>query len=62
MLQELSTTIRTALPTMTFEERRKLLEILRVRVDVIDKEHLRVSGIVTGAVPNISSTRFRCFL
>lgn len=55
-LQDLSTTIRTALPTMTFEERRKLLEILRVRVDVIDVEHLRVSGIVTDAVLNISTT------
>jgi hypothetical protein len=56
MLQELAATVRVALPAMTFEEKRRILELLRIRVDVIDRFQVRVSGIVTGSIVALSST------
>ncbi len=55
MLREVGAMIRVAEPNMTFEERRQLLRILRVRIDVIDSEHVRVSGLLSPAVLTTSS-------
>ncbi len=48
MLLALSQDIKDALPTMTFAEKRRVLEVLRSRIDVIDKDSVRLSGIITG--------------
>lgn len=45
-LTALAETVRAALPVMTTEERRQLLRVLRVRVDVLDEQTVRVSGIL----------------
>lgn len=45
-LRELAEAVRQAAPVMTFAEKRRILELLRVRVDVVDREHVRVSGII----------------
>ena len=55
LVRELARTVEEALPYMTFADKRKLLEILRVRVDVVDREHVRVSGLVTCSVVNLAS-------
>lgn len=55
LVRDLAATVAEALPHMEFGDKRRLLEILRVRVDVIDREHVRVSGLVTGAVVGLSS-------
>lgn len=50
MLEEVARTVQIAAPAMTFAERRQLLRLLRVEVDVIDRAHVRVRGLVTTAV------------
>ncbi len=54
-LAQLADVVRQALPEMTFDEKRQLLDILKVRVDVIDRDHVRVSGLIRDAVVNTSS-------
>jgi site-specific DNA recombinase len=49
-LRELSEIVNEALPEMTPAEQRKLLEILRVRVDVIDARTVKVSGIISEGI------------
>jgi chorismate mutase len=52
----LSETVRTGLAAATFEEKRHLLDLIRLRVDVIDQKQLRVSGLISaGAIVDISS-------
>jgi hypothetical protein len=63
MLQELADTVRVALPAMTVAEKRRILELLRIRVDVIDRTHARLTGIITGLIVALSSwsrLRSRC--
>lgn len=45
-LQALADMIETAEPHMTFADKRHLLEILRVRIDVIDARRVRLSAVV----------------
>jgi site-specific DNA recombinase len=54
-LEELAATVRTALPSLTPAERRRLLELLRVRVDVISPTEVRLSGIIDGSIVNLQS-------
>jgi site-specific DNA recombinase len=56
-LWELAETVQVALPAMTFAEKRRLLELLRIRVDVLDRETVRVSGIITDAVVTLTRSR-----
>jgi len=57
MLHELAEVVRESVPCMTFAEKRRLLEILRVRVDVLEPGRVRISGIISGSVVNLSSKR-----
>jgi site-specific DNA recombinase len=56
-LRELAETVRIALPEMTPAERRQLLELLRLRVEVVDKENVRVSGIISESLVALSTER-----
>lgn len=59
-LLELSSTMRDALPAMAFAEKRKVLELLRTRIEVLDKDTVRLSGLITnGAVVNTSHSSRR---
>lgn len=49
LLQAVADTVQTALPLMTFDERRQLLVILRVRVEVVDQTTIRVNGLLSEA-------------
>lgn len=54
MLLALSRDMQEALPAMTFTEKRRVLELLRTRIDVVDKDTVRLSGLITdGAVVNM---------
>jgi hypothetical protein len=53
-MQELADVVRTAEPHMSFAERRKLLELLRVKIDVLDRSRVRVSGIISEAILTLS--------
>jgi site-specific DNA recombinase len=53
-LYDLAAVVQEAEPHLTPEERKHMLEMLRLRVDVIDQKQVRVSGLVTGAVVDIS--------
>lgn len=55
MLRDLAGTYAQALPAMTANEKRQLLRILRVRVDVLDHTRILVSGVLSDAVLIISS-------
>jgi hypothetical protein len=60
MLREIASTVEMAVPLMTFEDQRRILEILRVRVEVIDKETVQLHGLLTGSVVDISPSRSVC--
>ncbi len=49
-LRELAEIVTTAVPAMTFEERRELLRRLRLRVTVLDRDRVRVEGLITPTV------------
>lgn len=53
MLLHVSRLVQIALPAMTFADKRRVLELLRIRVDVLDRDIVRLSGIITGAVVNM---------
>ena len=53
-VQEIAAIVQAAEPQLTAAERRRLLEILRVRVDVLDAGHARVSGLVTGSIVDVA--------
>jgi len=44
---ELASQVREGLENANFETKRRLMEILEVRVDVIDKEHFKLSGVIS---------------
>jgi site-specific DNA recombinase len=53
-LLDLARMVQEAEPQLTDDERRRMLEILQLRVEVLDKQRARVSGIISDAVVNIS--------
>jgi site-specific DNA recombinase len=54
MLRDLAATVETVIPTMLDEEKRRLLEVLKVRVEVIDQTHIKLSGIITGSIVDLT--------
>lgn len=54
---ELARQVREGLDNATFETKRHLLEILNVRIDVIDREHFKISGLMSeeGLIVTLSS-------
>jgi site-specific DNA recombinase len=55
-LQELAAIVQAAEPNLTAEERKRMLEVLRLRVDVIDHTRAVVSGLVSDTVVDLSSS------
>lgn len=53
-LQTLATEIQAAEPHLTPQDRRQILTLLRLRADVIDPKTVRVSGLISGAVLDLS--------
>jgi site-specific DNA recombinase len=49
-LRDLAETVAAAVPAMTFDERRELLRRLRLRVTVLDRDRVRVEGLITPAI------------
>lgn len=49
-IEDLAARVQQAEPDFTPEERRRILTLLRVRVDVLDRERVRVTGLVSEAV------------
>jgi len=49
-LRDLAETVAAAVPAMTFDERRELLRRLRLHVTVLDRDRVRVEGLITSAV------------
>lgn len=47
MLLALSRDMKDALPEMAFADKRRVLELLRTRIDVVDRDTVRLSGIIT---------------
>jgi hypothetical protein len=58
--QEFATMTQTAGPRLTFEERRRMLEVLRLRADVLDERRARLSGLITEAILDTSASRHQC--
>lgn len=55
-IQDLARQVQEAEPHFIPEERRQILTLLRLRVDVLDQQTVRVSGLITGAVLDLSCT------
>ncbi len=53
-LHALSETVETAIPMMTFEERWHLLELLRIRVEIVTKDTVRLTGVISEAIVDFS--------
>lgn len=56
-LLELADRVRDNLTNADFKTKRRLLELLEIRVDVIDKEHCKLSGLISaeGLIVSLSS-------
>jgi len=53
-VRQLAADIRDSEAAWTPAERRRLLELLRVRVEVVDAGHARVSGLLSGSIVDLS--------
>lgn len=53
-LGELADVVHRGWERMTFAERRRILELLRLRIEVIDRDHVRVSGLISGSIVDLS--------
>lgn len=56
-LKAIAENVAVAMPAMTFEERRRVLDMLRIRIDVIDKDNVKVSGFVSVGFIALSHSR-----
>jgi site-specific DNA recombinase len=54
-LLSLAQMVKDAEPRLTFDERCGMLKVLRVRLDVVDASHARVSGLLSGSLVDITS-------
>ena len=55
MVRRLGAEIGYAAPRMTFEEKRQLLKMLRIRVEVLDPTHAQISGIISDTIVPLST-------
>ena len=55
-LREFAWMVATTLEDPAFETKRRVMEMLEVRVDVIDREKVKVSGVISpdGSIVNIA--------
>jgi len=49
--------IAQGLDKVSFEEQRRILELIQLRVDVIDQKHLKVSGLIMPPGPIVDTSR-----
>jgi site-specific DNA recombinase len=59
-VRELASLVREAEPALTWAERRQLLELLRLRVDVLDPTRVRLSGLITSTILTLASGSCSC--
>jgi len=49
--------IAQGLGKVSFEEQRRILELIQLRVDVIDHKHIKISGLLMPSGPIVDTSR-----